>query len=221
MTIELYLVRHAESEMNLIQDGVIGGRSNWAELTPKGITQAKNLGKYFLENNLSFDKVYSSPAIRAQQTARYCLEEMKELRKPIELDEQILELSQGDWEGKNRDSIYQRPNISKMLEQDNWRLVPGDNIYGESQKMVADRMKYWIERIADKHREGKILAFTHGTAIKVCMAEIFKYEKSTAYKIPIDNTSITHLEIGKYNNIVLKHLNHMPHEILGKRIMQK
>ena len=161
MTTELYLVRHAESEMNVIQDEIISGRSNWAELTSKGISQAKNLGKYFLENNFSFDKIYSSPAIRTQQTARYCLEEMKELRRPIELDEQILELSQGDWEGKNRASIYQRPDISKILEKDNWKLIPGDKIYGESQKMVADRMKYWIERISDKHKDGKILAFTH------------------------------------------------------------
>jgi broad specificity phosphatase PhoE len=38
-----------------------------------------------------------------------------------------------------------------------------------------------------------LIVFTHGLAIKFLLAELLNLEKLTAYKIPIDNTSITQL----------------------------
>ena len=40
-------------------------------LSKKGITQSKNIGKFFSENNIQIDKVLSSEWCRCKQTAKY------------------------------------------------------------------------------------------------------------------------------------------------------
>lgn len=62
---KLYFVRHAEAE----ECGDDAAR----KLTAKGVAQSNKLGKFFASNGISFDMVYSSPLIRAVQTAEYIL----------------------------------------------------------------------------------------------------------------------------------------------------
>jgi len=195
MTFEIYLIRHAETEVNVIKDR-IGGRSNWAELAKNGIAQAKTLGDKFKNEGITFDAVYSSTAIRTQQTARYCLEAMDQSLHGVELEPSIVELSQGDWEGKPRNNIYSRVDVREGLDNDCWNYVPGDNIKGESQAAVGQRMKVWLEQIVEKHSKGGVAAFTHGLAIKYLLADLFDLDRTTAYKMPIDNTSVTIIRYG-------------------------
>ena len=61
--------RHAESELNLTPEFIVG-RSNHARLTERGLYQASLLGAYFRENGIVFDAIYSSGAVRADQTAQ-------------------------------------------------------------------------------------------------------------------------------------------------------
>lgn len=111
----------------------------------------------------------------------------------------LLEQSAGNWEGQSRD-IYNRPDVRKALDTDNWNYVPGDDKPGESQKMVAERMIAWTEKIlADCIVSGHnhhIAIFTHGLAIKFMLAELLNLYRPTAYsdkENPIDNASITEL----------------------------
>lgn len=188
--LEIYLIRHAETEVN-VENHKIGGRSNWTELTKNGIAQARALGERLRSENIFFDAVYSSPAVRTQQTARYCLESMSQPIHGVQLEPLLIELSQGDWEGKLREEIYSRPHVAEGLKRDNWTYIPGDIILGESQEQTAQRMKRCLDEMIKKHREGRIAAFSHGLAIKFLLTEEFGYDKKTAYTIPIDNTSIT------------------------------
>ncbi len=191
MSLELYLIRHAETEANCSFRDKIMGRSNWVKLTLNGIAQSEALGDYLREEEISFDAFYSSPAIRTQQTARYSLNTSGRLYVPVQLDSALLELSQGDWEGEDRDKIYNRPDVREGLDKDGWNYIPGDLIKGESQAMVAQRMLSWTGRMVRKYEKGRIMAFTHGLAIKVLLTELFGWDKRIAYKMPIDNTSIT------------------------------
>jgi len=190
MTLEIYLIRHAETEANVIKNK-IGGRSNWAELTENGLAQARTLGDKFRSEGITFDAIYSSPAIRAQQTARYFLEAMNQSIYDVKLEPSIIELSQGDWEGKPRSEIYSRTGVRVGLDRDSWNYVPGDDIKGESHAAVAQRMREWLEQIVEKHSQGRVAAVTHGLAIKYLFVDLFDLDRTTAYKIPIHNTSIT------------------------------
>ena len=67
--LDLYLIRHAESDMNN-SNHLIGGRSNDTPLTKRGMSQAKLLGWRLKSDGIQFDKVYSSTALRANTTAQ-------------------------------------------------------------------------------------------------------------------------------------------------------
>lgn len=191
MSLTLYLVRHAETEVNL--GNRIGGQSNWAELTENGKRQAQALGHLFKEEKIQFDDVYSSPAVRTQQTARYCFETMygqQNNAKPT-LTKKIMELDQGDWEGKIRNEVYKREDVRKNLDNNNWKFLPGDKVKGESQFQVAMRMKNWLMKLIQCSSGKDIIAFSHGLAIKFLLTELFDFDRSTAFQIPIDNTSVT------------------------------
>ena len=96
--LDLYLIRHAESEMN-VQEHLIGGRNDAVNLSPKGELQAWYLGKRFREDRIQFDYIYSSTAVRAQRTAQIVCQEIKYPLDRIIYSTALLELDQGDWEG--------------------------------------------------------------------------------------------------------------------------
>ncbi len=90
---ELYLIRHAETVMNTTPY-LVGGRSNYSPLTPRGVEQAKRLGRAMLAKQILPTEVFTSPALRTIDTARYSLAEMKLDIEPLAYDD-LQELSQG------------------------------------------------------------------------------------------------------------------------------
>ena len=63
----IYLVRHGETELNVKR--VLQGRSDYP-LTETGVRQAQEVADWFREQGIVFDRVYTSPLVRAVQTAR-------------------------------------------------------------------------------------------------------------------------------------------------------
>ena len=66
MTIRLVLVRHGLSSFNA--KGLIQGRTDDSFLTDEGYEQARKAGKAL--SKIKFDKIYSSPLVRAAETAK-------------------------------------------------------------------------------------------------------------------------------------------------------
>lgn len=205
MVCEIYLLRNGETEIDDVHRVCIGGENLFVELTENGMSQAKLLG--FKLKSMRFDAIYSSPAKRARKTASFSITS----NQIVTLDSSLLELSQGDWEGKLKDEIYKRADVVKGLKDDCWNFVPGDVIKGESQAMIAMRVKTWLEKIAKKFPEGRIAAFTHSYPIKYFLAEILDLDKTTAYKIPIGNASITAFkyEDGEFTLITQNNTSHL------------
>jgi broad specificity phosphatase PhoE len=215
---EVYLVRHAESETNAANSGKVAGQTNWSELTPRGVGQARQLGLKFLGESVAFSEIFSSTAIRAQQTARYCLVSMGvdiHMEDAVHLDSRLLELSQGDFVGILRSEIYRRPDVREALDTDPWTFIPGDVVKGESQAAVAFRMKDWFEEVALKHPHGRVLVFSHDVAIKVFLAEILQENKADAYKSHVGNASVTVIrrsEDGEIRCIIRNDISHLREE---------
>src|SRR6266436_2757007 len=63
----LYLLRHADAEMPAPSD-------DERPLSPKGIEQAKRVGKFCREMDIRLGLVLTSPLRRARQTAQYAAE---------------------------------------------------------------------------------------------------------------------------------------------------
>jgi len=217
MEINFYLIRHGESEANVSLENKIVGRSVDVLLTPNGRSQAIKTGEFFKNQGIIFDAVYSSPANRTFKTSRLCLKAMG-VNMYITMDDRILEQDQGGWQGLTRE-IYNRPDVRAAMDNDNWNYVPGDDVPGESQKMVANRMKAWINSKVSEYSKHKtninIAVFTHALAIKFLLAELLDLDRKTAYTDtanPIKNASITLLTFINGNlNLPLKMRNYVEH----------
>lgn len=197
--VTITLIRHAQSEANVSQEDRLGGRYNMqSPLTEFGKNQAVALGNYFKKECKTFTAAYSSTALRTKQTAEHCFKAMN-CDLSINTSKKLLEQDAGIWEGTSR-VIYERADVRLALDTDNWNYVLGDGS-GESQAMVAERMKKWIEKkviqYSAKNDNQHLIIFTHGLAIKYLLAELLDLNRSTAYSEninPCDNASITELQ---------------------------
>lgn len=89
---QLYFVRHGESTANLMHEF---SNSGWRHpLTERGVEQACALARHLA--GVSIDRVYSSPVMRAVQTAHVLAES---LHAPLEITEALREWSVGLYEG--------------------------------------------------------------------------------------------------------------------------
>jgi len=148
----IYLIRHAESEANL-RKGEIGGRQNDVNLSPKGVTQARALGKRLNASGIVLDEVYSSVANRAIRTAKLACNEMGIVDDRICCEETIVEQSQGSWERMDRKKVYS-PEVLAEMNSTNWTwAAPGcssvDGAQGESQRDVEMRLMRFLESLLD------------------------------------------------------------------------
>jgi probable phosphoglycerate mutase len=184
---DIYCIRHAESEMNL-KPYLVGGRSNHALLTPRGVEQAVLLGKRLRKEGIHFDKVYSSPAVRAVETARGVCREIGFSLDDIVLCDALMELDQGKWQGAVRKEVY-TPEVYRVIDADNWNFrSPG----GESPKEVEERMYGCVEKIVQGlPPDAKVAVFSHGVAIKCLLRRIMDFSPNMTYRISLDNTAIT------------------------------
>lgn len=189
--LDVYLIRHAESKSNL-DHHLIGGRSNETPLSPLGGFQALWLGERLRNENIKFDQIYSSTAVRTQQTAKIVCDRISYPLENIISSEKLLELDQGEWQGQSRDKIYTSETLAK-INKDNWNFTPP---HGESQRNVEERMYSWVEEnLLTQYQTGKTnlttAIFTHGLAIKCLLRGILGSNPAMTYKIVLDNTSIT------------------------------
>ena len=85
----IYIIRHGKTELN--KANVLQGRSNYP-LNDEGIKQAQNAADML--KDIQFDYVFSSPLIRAVQTAEIVVP-----NKRITLYDRLIEMDYGRHEG--------------------------------------------------------------------------------------------------------------------------
>ena len=87
----IFVIRHGQTELNSAH--ALQGRSD-QPLNATGIQQAEEAGRALRRANVRFERVYSSPARRAVQTAR-----IVSPNAPIHTDDRLLEMDYGPYEG--------------------------------------------------------------------------------------------------------------------------
>ncbi|MBR9705225.1 histidine phosphatase family protein [Candidatus Pacearchaeota archaeon] len=196
--INLYLIRHAESELNE-ERYLISGVSNKIPLSKRGLLQAELLGNRFRDSGVFFDEVYSSTTIRALDTAKIVGKQLNYSLDDVVITPELLELSQGDWEGKVRAGVYTTEVLS-LMECDYWNFSPPN---GESQRNVEERMLRCINliQIPENLKEITVGIFTHAKSIKCLLRAIIDFSPKKSYNLRVQNTSVTklHYTNGKWN----------------------
>ena len=189
MALDLYLIRHAETEYNA-HNNLIGGQSNFLNLSERGKDQARVLGERLVKEGIRFDEIYSSTAERTQQTARIVLETIGFPIEWLVTTQELLELSQGDWEGKERCEMY-TPAVLDEMKEKNWKFKAPN---GESQSDVEDRVYSWVENTLLNRGDLTVGVFGHGVATKCLLRRIMNSNPELTYRICINNCSISRLK---------------------------
>ena len=138
----LYVVRHGETEWS--RSGQHTGRTD-LPLTAAGEAEARTLAPRL--SGLIFDRVYSSPRLRARQTC-----ELAGLGGQIETEPDLAEWDYGDYEGLRAEEIRaQRPD---------WNIYRDGCPNGESPEQIAARADGLIARL--RTWQGTTALFSHG-----------------------------------------------------------
>ena len=113
MAIRLVLIRHGLSSFN--SKGLIQGRTDDSFLTDEGYEQARKAGKAL--SKINFDKIYSSPLVRAAETAK-TIKKTFNKEQNIVFDNNLLEVDLSEWSGLKIDEIKKKyPEIYPI-----WKL---------------------------------------------------------------------------------------------------
>ena len=157
-----YLLRHGETKWNAANR--ICGRSD-VPLSEAGRRQAKSLAERL--KPIPFDALYSSPLMRALDTARFISERIG--LEPV-LDDRLVELDYGQWEGKTVEEIMK--NDSKTFRA--WRADPGEVAPpgGESGLEAQQRVVPFLDSLAAKHPKGQVAVVFHKSVCRLAICHV-------------------------------------------------
>lgn len=166
-TLKLYIVRHGETEWNVIKR--FQGQLN-TPLTEKGMEKLRKTGKK-LENVL-FDEVYTSELGRTVASAEIILNEnrgyknkKRELKKLAELNEIYF----GVWQGLTYEEVFLKYPEEGNNYFYNVKNYKAENVEAEKLEDALERFLKGINKILDSYESGNILVVTHGTVFEMFM----------------------------------------------------
>lgn len=137
----IYFVRHGQTEWNKI--GKMQGHKD-IKLNDEGREQAQVVKEKL--QGIKFDKVFSSPLIRATETAKIIS------NQEITIDNRLIERFNGELEGKFKKDIKVFPDFND----------PNDTRFGiESLDSFRSRINDFLDEITKKYKNKNILVVTH------------------------------------------------------------
>lgn len=180
----IYVIRHGEVQSNI--DGIISGWND-ESLTDKGVEQAIKMRDEL--QDINFDIIYSSPVLRAKQTALIVA-----LNENIIYDERLSERNPGAMLGKSR----------KTIDKDVWNsleVVVGPDGF-ETLGVGLKRVSSILDEIHTNYLNKNVLIVTHNFISKcIWMIENNIYDKEL-----ISGFIHNHGEVKCYENKLLKKL---------------
>jgi probable phosphoglycerate mutase len=168
-------VRHGETAHN--REGRLQGRAD-LELSERGLDQAQRLaGRFARATNTS---VVSSPLRRARQTAA---EIAAVCGCEVEIDERLIELDYGDWDGRLLADI-------PLEAWSAWRADPAFSPPGgESLVAVTARIdSFCRDRLS---RDGRTVAVSHVSPIKAAVAWALGVDEGATWRMQLGLATIT------------------------------
>jgi broad specificity phosphatase PhoE len=156
--VRIFIVRHGQTDANLRHE--LQGRRD-IPLNAKGREQAESMHAFFERKGVAFGRVFSSPLLRALETARI----ISGGAVPIEADERLLEMDYGPYEGMNLRSPA--PEITAFFSDFAHNPAPAGM---EQLASVVARGGAFMESLASRARAGEltgdVLVATHAIEMK-------------------------------------------------------
>ena len=172
----IYIIRHGQTELN--SANVLQGRSDHP-LNDTGKQQAQEAGQRLREAGIRFDHVFSSPLIRALQTAQLIVGDDRE----IPTDSRLIEMDYGPYEGID----LQNPPAEIIHFFSDFVHNPAPEGM-EPLSSVVKRAGEFIEEIRDY--PGNILVSTHAIAMKGILEYLTPSSKGSYWTKYIGNCTV-------------------------------
>ncbi|MCD8076528.1 MAG: histidine phosphatase family protein [Lachnospiraceae bacterium] len=185
----LYIIRHGQTEWN--SSYRLQGRTD-IPLNESGRELARKTGEALARQGICFERIYTSPLIRARETAELVSKNSigTELVTPILADWHLQEISFGAMEGERVRDENGVLNVENYIWffNDPERYIPPEG--GESFEALLERTGEFLEILRQealgftevnscdnaapekKHSVGNVLISTHGAASRALLANI-------------------------------------------------
>ena len=201
MTIRLVLVRHGLSSFNA--KGLIQGRTDDSLLTDEGYEQARKAGKAL--SKINFDKIYSSPLVRAAETAK-TIKKTFNKEQNIVFDDNLLEVDLSEWSGLKIDEIKNKfPEIYPIWKNDPENLIlkrsdgktykPIQELFHQANKFIEDVLRIYLNK-----DDVNILVVGHNAILRCLILLLLDRPNKGFRKIRLENASFSILNISSHHN---------------------
>ncbi|MCA9508676.1 MAG: 2,3-bisphosphoglycerate-dependent phosphoglycerate mutase [Myxococcales bacterium] len=174
----LILIRHGQSEWN--QKNIFTGFVD-VRLSEQGRMEALRAKESL--KSYSFDAVFCSALIRAQETARIILE--GRVPKEYYCNQALNERHYGDLQGQNKDEIREKYGAEQVqIWRRSFDVRPPN---GESLKDTCARViPYYLKEIEPRVRAGKtVLVSAHGNSLRALIKHLEKISDENIVKLEI------------------------------------
>jgi probable phosphoglycerate mutase len=159
----IYFIRHGETDWNV--EGRLQGQRD-IPLNDLGRIQAEEAGRRLqtIAPHCEDLAYMASPMLRTRQTMEILREAIGLHPQTYKLDERLVELTFGSWEGMTWKEVRKaEPQLAALRERDKWGYAPPGG--GESYAMLVDRVRPVLD---DLTRDTVIVA--HGGVARAFLA---------------------------------------------------
>ncbi len=186
-TSRLYLLRHGATDFNCAEPPRLQGRRVDLPLSAEGLDQAQAAGRRLAAEPL--DAVYTSPLLRARQTA-------DAIAAPhglaIQSVEELIEVDVGQWEGRSWEEVAR-------TDAEAYRLFTADAsihpyLGGENLSTVLARVLPAMERLLAENLGRLIVVVAHNVVNRVYLAHVLGIPLARYRSVVQDNCAISLLE---------------------------
>jgi broad specificity phosphatase PhoE len=161
----LYLIRHGSTANNEATPPRLQGRRADPGLSALGRAQALRTARWLAAQGL--DAVYSSPLLRARQTAD---EIAKALRLTVELVDDLIEVDVGRWEGLAWEDVAQRDPEAYRLFKSDASLHP--YLGGENLSVVQARVLPALARLMQANLGRRVAVVAHNVVNRAYLTHL-------------------------------------------------
>ena len=186
----IYLVRHGETEFNLVRR-----YQGWLDspLTENGVAQAIAIGRRLAKlPDAATAEIVASPIGRAKRTAELIAAEMG--RADIAHDDRLREISIGSWDGLDRDEIAARaPGIFDGYDGSWYFRTPDGETYDE----FAGRIGESLAALAGRNA----IVVTHGVVTRVLRGIYAGLPRAEAFRLPAPQDRFYRLADGRITEV--------------------
>ena len=175
-------VRHGQTEKNSAMR--LQGRSDHP-MDEIGVAQAAAAGEFFRSNGIRFDAVFSSPLLRAVQTAKLIAGE--DLH--VQTDNRLIEMDYGPYEGMD----LRTPATEVLAFFRDFAHTPAPTGM-EQLDDVVKRLGVFLEEIAPLYPDQNILLSTHAIAMKAALEYLTPESRGSYWSKYIGNCAVYRAE---------------------------